>query len=78
MYHVGGYERRVQDGGPGRGGTSVGGEEVQAEHELRQDESGPEVLLRQKHNDQGMNVVCRCNLLKSSGYVSRPQYWNKL
>lgn len=35
LHHMGGHQRGIQAHGPGRGGTEVGGEEVQAKHELR-------------------------------------------
>ena len=40
---MGGNERRIQDDWSWRGGQEVGREEVQTQHELRQDEQGSQV-----------------------------------
>ena len=59
LHHVGGHQRRVQAGGPGRGGPPLGGAQVQAQHELRQAEPSPALLLRQEHHDQGARQAIR-------------------
>ena len=43
LHHMGGNERRIQDDWSWRGGQEVGWEEVQTQHELRQDEQGSQV-----------------------------------
>ena len=39
------------------GGAAVGRAQVEAKHELRQDESCSALLLRQKHHDKGATYM---------------------
>ncbi|CAM4695903.1 unnamed protein product, partial [Lepidochelys olivacea] len=59
VHHVGGHQRGVQDDRPGRGGETLGRAQEQAQHELRQAEPGPALLLRQEHHDQGAREALR-------------------
>lgn len=45
VHHVGGHQRRVQDGGSRRRGPAVGRAQEQAQHELRQAESRAQVRI---------------------------------
>ncbi|XP_068035643.1 transcriptional regulator ERG isoform X3 [Anomalospiza imberbis] len=62
LHHLGGHQRRVQDDGPRRGGAALGRAEEQAQHELRQAEPRPALLLRQEHHDQGARQALRLQI----------------
>lgn len=48
---------RVQTEQPRNGGSDVGTEEKQAHHELRETQQGAPILLRWRHDCEGLNYV---------------------
>ena len=59
VHNVGRHVRWVQDDWPGRGRSTLGRTQEQAEHELRQAEPRSALLLRQEHHDQSARKALR-------------------